>query len=102
MRFFSGTNLIGGGGGGGGGIKGLMRNLVKNIFSVVVEYYVEINRKPNAVLIAIILNLLILYIVGNLYWSWIPKDGSYPSSEREREIGRRLLMFSKKLEFGQF
>ena len=29
-------------------------------------------------------------------------DGSYPSSEREREIGRRLLMFSKKLEFRQF
>ena len=92
----------GGGGGGGGGFKGLMRNLVKNIFSVVVESYVEINRKPNAVFIAIILNLLILYIVGNLYWSWIPKDGSYPSSERVREIGRRLLMFSKKLEFGQF
>lgn len=51
----------------GRGIKGLMRNLVKNIFSVVVESYVEINRKPNAVFIAIILNLLILYIVGNLY-----------------------------------
>ena len=44
----------GGGGGVGRGIKGLMRNLVKNIFSVVVESYVEINRKPNAAFIAII------------------------------------------------
>ena len=67
--FFWHKFYLGGGGGGGvgRGIKGLMRNLVKNIFSVVVESYVEINRKPNAVFIAIILNLLILYIVGNLY-----------------------------------
>ena len=38
----------------GRGIKGLIRNLVKNIFSVVVESYVEINRKPNPAFIAII------------------------------------------------
>lgn len=43
-----------GGGGVGRGIKGLMRNLVKHIFSVVVESYVEINRKPDAAFIAII------------------------------------------------
>ena len=55
-KFDGGGGRGGGGGGGvvGRGIKGLMRNLVKNIFSVVVESYVEINRKPNAAFIAII------------------------------------------------
>ena len=41
-------------GGVGRGIEGWTRNLVKNIFSVVVESYVEINRKPNAAFIATI------------------------------------------------
>ena len=43
-----------GGEGVGRRIKGWTRNLVKNVFSVVVESYVEINRKPNAAFRAII------------------------------------------------
>ena len=45
---------------------------------------------------------LTLSNVGELSWSWIPRDTRYPSSEREIKFRRRLLTSFTKRKIRQF